>query len=243
MPDDCERGAEAQPAPSKVSMPRKSAALASSNGRTWCNRSRTDELQSNGSARSCQFTIHKPEQDWLSRFGTQFVKYGRQHCSMIYGTGRRAFMDQDTNAEILGELRSMRRHTQYGAYFSTLLALVVTAFVSWSVLERQRGWAVTSKPATQANAFSSGKVWSEISAALDEGDDQKAVSIAKDFVSRRPNYYYAHELLGTTYIAMNDFTNAESAYVRVVELYPDEEASKTLTTVRLRLARDRGAAR
>ena len=149
-------------------------------------------------------------------------------------------MNQEVNAEILAELRTLRRHTQYGAYSSFLFVLVAVAFLSWWVLERQRGGALTSQP-KPASTFNSGEVWSRISAALDEGDNGRALSIANDFVARRPNYWYAHDILGTTYIAMGDFTNAESAYVRGVELYPDEEMEKTLATIRKRLANDRAA--
>jgi cytochrome c-type biogenesis protein CcmH/NrfG len=146
-------------------------------------------------------------------------------------------MNQDTDAEILAELRSLRRHTQYSVYSGLLVVLVLIGFVSWSVLERQRGWRAT--PQSSANTYSSGEMWSQISAATDEGDKRKAISIAQEFVTRRPDYYYAHELLGSAYISMNDFTNAELAYVRAIELYPDEGNEKTLEAIRKRLARDR----
>lgn len=147
-------------------------------------------------------------------------------------------MNEDVNAEILAELRSLRRHSQYGSYASFLFVLVAVAFLSWWVLERQRGGALASRP-KPASTFSSGEVWSRVSDALDEGDNEKAVSIAKDFVTRRPNYWYAHDTLGATYVAMGDFTNAEPAYARAVELYPDEETEKTLAAIRRRLANDR----
>jgi Flp pilus assembly protein TadD len=147
-------------------------------------------------------------------------------------------MNEDVSAEILAELRSLRRLSQYGAYSSFFFVLVAVAFLSWWVLDGQRGRALTSQP-KPASTFSSDKVWSQISAALDEGDNGKAIAIANDFVTRRPNYYYAHEILGTTYIEMSDFTNAESAYVRAVELYPNEATEKTLAAIRKRLANDR----
>ena len=152
-------------------------------------------------------------------------------------------MNQDSNAEILAELRSLRRHNQFGAYFSIMFMLIVVAYISWSVRERQGAWAGSprSQAAPPANTFSSADVWSKISTALDEGDDHKALSIARDFVARRPDYYYSHATLGSAYIALGDFTNAETAYSRAVDLYPEEEYEKALGAVRKRLARDRAA--
>lgn len=146
-------------------------------------------------------------------------------------------MNEETNAEILAELRSLRRYNAFGTFFVVLLGLICVAYVSWSVLERRP--VPQRTPAMPANTFNSDDVWSRISAALDEGDEQKAVSIANDFVVRRPKYYYAYVVLGATYVATGDFTNAESSYVRAVQLYPDEENEGALAAVRKRLANDR----
>ena len=152
-------------------------------------------------------------------------------------------MNQDINAEILAELRSIRRHSQYSAYFSIMFMLIFVAYISWSVRERQGMWSgrPQSQSATPTSVFSSAEVWSKISAALDEGDNQKALSVAQDYVARQPNYYYSHATLGSAYIAIGDFTNAEAAYARAVDLYPDEEYEKALAAVRKRLARDHAA--
>lgn len=152
-------------------------------------------------------------------------------------------MNQDINAEILAELRSMRRHSQYAACFTIMMVLVFIAYISWSVRERQSTWSgrPQAQSAAPASVFSSEEVWSKISAALDEGDNQKALSIAQDFVARQPSYYYSHATLGSAYIAIGDFTNAEAAYARTVDLYPDEEYEKALAAVRKRLARDNAA--
>jgi tetratricopeptide (TPR) repeat protein len=152
-------------------------------------------------------------------------------------------MNPDINAEILAELRSMRRHNQLGAYFTVLMVLIFIAYISWSVRERQSTWSgrQQSQSAPRANVVNSEEIWSKISAALDDGDNQEALSIARNFVARRPNYYYSHATLGSTYIAIGDFTNAEAAYARVVDLYPDEEYEKALAAVRKRLARDNSA--
>jgi cytochrome c-type biogenesis protein CcmH/NrfG len=94
---------------------------------------------------------------------------------------------------------------------------------------------------SQHASADSGDAWTDIQAALDRGDNQKALSLAKRFVARQPGYHYSHATLGSVYVAMNDFTNAESAYVRAVDLYPVEEHEKALAAIRKRLARERGA--
>jgi cytochrome c-type biogenesis protein CcmH/NrfG len=144
-------------------------------------------------------------------------------------------MNQDINEELLGELRSIRRHTQYEACFMIIMALVLIAYMTWSRLERQRAWQGTPQPTTQRNDSASKEVWPSIDAALDQGENQKALTIAQEFVARQPQYYYAHATLGTVYLATGDYSNAEAAYVRAVDLYPDEHNEKALSAIRKRL--------
>jgi len=151
----------------------------------------------------------------------------------------------DTNQEILNELRSLRRHTQFSAYVAVLLVALGIAYLTWLRLEQKRAWQAyyQSRPATpQQNAAQNTQesVWPSIDAALDRGDNQKALSIAQSFVARQPGYHYSHASLGTVYVAMGDFTNAEAAYLRAVELFPSEDHEKVLAAIRKRLARDRG---
>ena len=82
--------------------------------------------------------------------------------------------------------------------------------------------------------------WTKADAALNQGDNKKALSIAKEFCALQPNYHYAHAVLGSVYVALNDLPNAELAYVRAVELYPAEEHEKALAAVRKRLIKHRG---
>ncbi|HEU0009587.1 MAG TPA: hypothetical protein VFT34_07215 [Verrucomicrobiae bacterium] len=155
-------------------------------------------------------------------------------------------MNEDTNQEILKELRSLRRHSQFSAYVGVLIVAVGIGYVSWLRWERQSAWRAnyqtrTAPPPQNAVKDTQEGVWPSIDAALDRGDNQKALSIAQNFVARQPGYYYSHASLGNVYLAMNDFTNAETAYLRAVQLYPAEEYEKALTAIRKRLARDRGS--
>lgn len=90
-------------------------------------------------------------------------------------------------------------------------------------------------PPAQASA------WAGIESALDRGENQRALSIARGFAARQPNFHYSHACLGSVYVAAGDFTNAETAYSRAVELYPSEENEKALAAIRKRLARERAA--
>ena len=146
-------------------------------------------------------------------------------------------MNQDINAEILAELRSIRRHTQYESCFMIVAALVLIAYMTWSAMERRRTWQGASQPAAQRQNSSPQEVWPNVDAALDQGENKKALSIAQEFVARQPQYYYSHATLGTVYVAIGDYTNAEAAYARAVELYPDEHNEKALIAIRKRLAR------
>jgi tetratricopeptide (TPR) repeat protein len=154
-------------------------------------------------------------------------------------------MNGDTNQEILNELRSLRRHSQVAAFVTIFVLAVAIAYLTWLRLEQQRARQAyyqsrTATPSQIPAQNTQETVWPTIEAALDRGEYQKALSIAQSFVTRQPGYHYAHASLGAVYVAMNDFTNAEAAYLRAVQLYPIEEHEKALTAIRKRLARDRG---
>jgi len=155
----------------------------------------------------------------------------------------------DTNQEILNELRSMRRQSQLGALLGTFLVVILVAiaiaYLTWSHFERRRFLQAqsSSRPATppkNAPQNTDESVLPDLDALLDRGDHQKALSNALGIVARQPNYHYAHANLGWVYVAMNDFTNAEAAYLRAVELFPSETHETVLAAIRKRLARDRG---
>ena len=151
-------------------------------------------------------------------------------------------MNEDINQEILHELRRLRRSSQCSVYLCLLAFGVLAAYVAFvrPQLPRSRfARDVDAYQRTQQLPADSGDAWTDIQAVLDRGDNQKALSLAKAFVTRQPSYHYSHATLGSVYVAMNDFTNAEAAYVRAVELYPAEEHEKALAAIRKRLARSK----
>jgi tetratricopeptide (TPR) repeat protein len=152
-------------------------------------------------------------------------------------------MNDDINQEILNELRRLRRSSQWSVYLCLLAFGVLAAYFVFirPQLGRSRfARDVDSYQRVQQPSVENGDAWTDIQAALDRGDNQKALSLAKSFVARQSGYHYSHATLGSVYVAMNDFTNAEAAYARAVELYPVEEHEKALAAIRKRLAKDQG---
>ncbi len=145
--------------------------------------------------------------------------------------------------EILSELRSLRRLAQWSVWLSlAAFAVFAVYFVFAPKLLRAR-LATESGASQRAQQRSTepGDAWTDIQRALDRGDTDKALLLAQGFVTRQPGYHYCYAVLGSVYVAMNDFTNAESAYERAVALYPIEQHEKALAAIRKRLARERGA--
>jgi cytochrome c-type biogenesis protein CcmH/NrfG len=149
-------------------------------------------------------------------------------------------MNEDINQQILQELRAIRRSAQWSVYLGLLALGVLAAYFLFVRPQFSRSRIDRYLDARQPSQPVPADPWSDITAALDQGDNQKALSLAQGFVTRLPNYHYTHACLGSVYVAMNDFTNAEAAYVRAVELYPAEEHEKALAAVRKRLTRKGG---
>ena len=151
-------------------------------------------------------------------------------------------MNEDINQKILSELRSLRRLAQWSVWLSALAFVVLAVYFSFARSQLLRSRFArevdASQRAVQPTA-DTGDAWSDIQAALDRGDTQKALFLAKGFVARVPSYHYPHACLTTVYVAMNDFTNAEAACIRAVELYPCEEHEKALAAIRKRLVKER----
>lgn len=153
-------------------------------------------------------------------------------------------MNEDINQEILQELRRSRRSSQGSFYLGVLAVGVLAAYFAFV-----RPHSSRSQPAREVEAAQrtppvpaeSGDTWTDIQAALERGDNQKALTLARSLVARQPGYHFSHATLGSVYVALNDFTNAETAFARAVELYPIEEHEKALAAIRKRLARDRNA--
>lgn len=153
-------------------------------------------------------------------------------------------MNEDINQDILQELRRLRRSSQWSVYLCLLAFAALAAYFAFVRPQLTRSRFAHDADAyrrTQQQPADSGDAWSDIMAAVDRGDNQTALSLAKSFVARQPTYHYSSATLGSVYVAMNDFTNAEAAYARAVELYPVEEHEKALAAIRKRLARERGA--
>ncbi len=144
-------------------------------------------------------------------------------------------MNEEINQEILIELRRMRRINQFAAYFMILFVAAGIAYAAWLHHERDRSRQAYDRSRSSEQT----PPWQSIEVALDRGENTKALSIAQSFVARQPGYHYSHATLGSVYVAMGDFTNAEAAYARAVELYPSEENEKVLAAIRKGLARDR----
>src|SRR5271157_5955568 len=130
-------------------------------------------------------------------------------------------MNEDINQEILIELRKLRKLTQRMYYF--FLAIGITFFVIAVISQQSRNSSQTIS-------------WQQVRAAVDRGDCQKALSMAKALVARQPDFAYGHAYLGYVYLAMDDLTSAEAQYLRAYELFPNEDSQKDLDAVRKRLA-------
>ncbi len=161
-------------------------------------------------------------------------------------------MNEDIDREILSELRNLRKVNQRAFWFNVVSIVVLLLFCGYALWRMARLRAASSRrqdfvQAVEKADSSRGTAqrkeeepssWSDIAAALDRGDNAKALAIAKLMVSRQPKYHYSHSCLGSVYIALADFTNAETAFRTCYELYPCEENEKSLAAVRKRLAND-----
>ena len=151
-------------------------------------------------------------------------------------------MNEDINQEILRELRRLRRSSQWSVYLCLLalgLLAAYFAFIRPQLVRSRFARDVDGYQRTQQPFANSGDPWADVRTALDRGDNQKALSLAKSLVARQPDDHYSHATLGSVHVAMNDFTNAEVPYARAVELYPVEDNEKALAAIRKRLARSK----
>jgi hypothetical protein len=126
-------------------------------------------------------------------------------------------MSEDTNAEILAELRKLNR---------VFLLILICIFLS-------------TLPVVYAGftrGSMSGDSWERVKTAMNRQDFPAALSMAQALTARQPSYYYGHAYLGIIYLAMGDATNSEAEYSQSYELFPSEESAKDLAAVRKRLA-------
>jgi cytochrome c-type biogenesis protein CcmH/NrfG len=126
-------------------------------------------------------------------------------------------MSEDINAEILAELRKLKR-----VFYIILVFIFVGSLPAF--------YAAFTRPST------SGDSWARVRTAMDHQDFSAALSMAQALTARQPDYYYGHEFLGSIYLAMGDVTNSEAQYSRAYQLFPSEDGAKDLAGVRKRLA-------
>jgi cytochrome c-type biogenesis protein CcmH/NrfG len=127
-------------------------------------------------------------------------------------------MENDTNQQILAELRSMRKWNQWGIIV-TLLLLVGACIFAY----------------VKAQHRASTDPWAQVRAAINQENLPKALDLAQKKVAQRPNDYYGYWYLGSIYFCMDNVKKAESEYARAYELYPSNDLEIILKTVRKRL--------
>jgi cytochrome c-type biogenesis protein CcmH/NrfG len=126
-------------------------------------------------------------------------------------------MENDTNKEILAELRSMRKWNQWGMIFAFLILVGACAYAYFTCFDRP------DDP------------WDQVDAAMSQEDYPKALELAQKKVAQSPDDYWGHWYLGNIYLIKGDARKAESEYARGYELYPSEDLGKRLEIVRKRL--------
>jgi cytochrome c-type biogenesis protein CcmH/NrfG len=126
-------------------------------------------------------------------------------------------MSDDTNQEILEELRKIRTG---GRRLYYLIAVFVI---------------ICAIPVFRQGASQSSDSWQQVRTAMDRQDFHKALSMAHALVASQPDYSYGHSYLGYIYLSMGDINNAETQYSRAYELFPGEDNQKDLAAVQKRL--------
>ena len=126
-------------------------------------------------------------------------------------------MSEDSNQEILVELRRLKR-----VFYLILVFIIVGSIPAFY--------------AGFARGYSQADSWERVTTAMRRQDFPAALSMAQTLVHRQPDYYYGHAYLGAIYLAMDDVTNAEVQYSQAYRLFPNEESEKDLAAVRKRMA-------
>jgi cytochrome c-type biogenesis protein CcmH/NrfG len=124
-------------------------------------------------------------------------------------------MSEETNQEILAELRKLKR------IFSAMLVV----FILMSIPSFYYGFT-----------HDSSNSWERVTTAMGRQNFTVALSMAQSLVRQQPDYSYGHAWLGAIYLAMDDVTNSEAQYSRACQLFPSEEYEKDLAAVRKRMA-------
>jgi cytochrome c-type biogenesis protein CcmH/NrfG len=128
-------------------------------------------------------------------------------------------MSEDSNQEILAELRKLKR------IFYAILVFIILGFIPSFY------YGVTRD---------SSDSWERVTTAMRRQSFPAALSMAQTLVQRQPDYSYGHAWLGAIYLAMDDVTNSEAQYSRAYQLFPSEEYEKDLAAVRKRMTNGGG---
>jgi cytochrome c-type biogenesis protein CcmH/NrfG len=121
-------------------------------------------------------------------------------------------MKPDINQQILAELQQLRRFSKRALI--TFLVLFAT-FVVAGLWRPSRDGAYT-----------------EANKALRAFDYRRATRIAEKIAADHPQDYTVLDYLGNVYLRSGELAKAEEAYSRSNALYPSEDISKTLESIR-----------
>jgi cytochrome c-type biogenesis protein CcmH/NrfG len=122
-------------------------------------------------------------------------------------------MEPDIGQQILAELQTLRRFSKRALLTFLLLFATFVVAALWQSPSREGAY-------TEANR------------ALRALDYRRAIQIAEKIAAEHPQDYTVLDYLGNVYLRSGDLAKAEDAYSRSNALYPSEEISKTLESIR-----------
>ncbi len=122
-------------------------------------------------------------------------------------------MEPDISQQILAELQKLRRFTKRG------LITFLVLFTTFVVAAVWQGWSRDG-------------VYGDANRAVRALDYRRAIQLAEKIAAEHPQDYSVLDYLGNVYLRSGDLAKAEEAYSRSDALYPSEESSKTLESIR-----------
>ncbi len=138
-------------------------------------------------------------------------------------------MNEETERQILEELRKLNaiaaKATKANTVAMIALGIVLALFVATIPLRHRLLFHMQSS--TQAPDS-----WRQARTLLDQDDVQKGKEMVERLLRKFPDYYYGHVLLASVYQETGDLEAAEMSYARAVELFPDEDNTKSLAAIR-----------
>jgi cytochrome c-type biogenesis protein CcmH/NrfG len=124
-------------------------------------------------------------------------------------------MEPDTSQQIIAELQRIRRFVKWG---------LITFLVIFSTFVAAAVWQGRSRD----------DAYTEANRALRAFDYRHAIQIAETIAAEHPQDYTMFDYLGSVYLRAGELAKAEEAYSRSNALFPSEEISKTLESIRKR---------